>query len=154
MGTNFHLLDGRHLGKRGAAGQYCTNCDISLVTGQPGGADFGMNPADDRNPHAVSRYDAMNKACPKCGGFRHPNAPFYQPELCRPTQGEINAEQMEVVQQVYSFSYAMNPWDIHALNRQRKVVSEYGDKTTIDEFEKMVAGAKFWFTSSVGREFS
>ena len=154
MGTNFYLLDGRHLGKRSAAGQYCTNCDINLVTGQPGGADFGMNPSDDRNPHAISRYEGMNQACPNCKAFRPTDTPFYQPELCRPTEAETNAELIEVVQQVYSFSYAAQPWDIHALSRQRKVVSEYGDKTTIQEFEDMVAGAKFWFTSSVGREFS
>ena len=34
MGTNFYTKEGKHVGKRSAAGPYCWDCGVSLVDGR------------------------------------------------------------------------------------------------------------------------
>ena len=147
MGTNFYLLNGTHLGKRSAAGHYCYKCDVSLVTGQPG----GMNPA--ASPHAGGW--ASRNSCPNCGQSYQNEGGLYQPELFKPTPEETARELASGdVRGAYSFSYAVAPSMVAVYNPRRKVTSEYGDKMTLQEFRNMVERAKFRFTDSIGREFS
>lgn len=53
-----HEYERSHIGKTAAAGLYCHECGVSLVTGQPG----GLNAA---SPHKFLRN--THECCPRCG---------------------------------------------------------------------------------------
>lgn len=156
MGTNFYLRDeaeeyerGQHLGKRSAAGMYCYACNISLVTGMPGGFDV-ESPHISKKPYGVNRgYEQ----CPKCGA--KPSGNFYLPELFMPTQEQTEREEMYPVRYSFSFGFALAPEEISLYAPDTEVVDEYGRVFLMHEFwSDVLAKAVFLFTEHIGQEFS
>ncbi len=151
MGTNFYLRyesqeyeRGIHLGKRSAAGMYCYGCNISLVTGMPGGLNV-------QNPHMGEGKNY--RACPICGARQSGN--FYNPELFTPTAEQTDREEKYVVRYSCSFGFAIPPEELSAYTQDVLVVDEYGTVFSMHEFRRdVIEKAAFLFTHHVGQCFS
>ncbi|TSC62754.1 MAG: hypothetical protein G01um101448_456 [Parcubacteria group bacterium Gr01-1014_48] len=151
LGTNFYLRDKEqeyereeHLGKRSAAGHYCYDCEISLVTGLSGGWNV-------TSPHISA--GRTFEACPLCGS--KPSGNFYIPELVSPTEEQTAREETFSVRYSCSFGFAQAPDVIDAYSEDTEVVDEYGRVYTMREFRGEVLGkAIFFFTHHVGQVFS
>lgn len=80
---------------------------------------------------------------------------MFNPELFRPTPEQVAREEQLPVRYSHSFSFAMAPEELAALPPDAEVISEYGDRMTMQEFfAQVIRPAKFTFTDSVGEEFS
>ena len=150
MGTNFYLtsvadeLKEKHLGKRSAAGLYCYDCDISLVTGLRGGLNV-------RSPHYGEGTDY--RTCPKCK--TKPSGNLYNPELFTPRPDEMAREERYVVRYCHSFSFAQARVRIDTYASEIDVVDEYDRHMTMEELRtEVIAKAVFLFTHHIGQEFS
>ena len=133
MGTNFYTLDGKHIGKRSAAGLYCWDCMVTLCKGRVHyGNDFhdicpqcGQGPArENLDNSAAGRELGFNKFAPvlKTG-----------------------------VRSCASFGWAMNPSQIVTLGT---VVDEYKREYSFMEFMGVLNECPLQMTDSIGKEFS
>jgi hypothetical protein len=141
--------EGKHIGKRSAAGMYCYDCDMTLC---PGGRE---------KVHMGRITDPpWPENCPKCGKGRTtpPNLTsgpaavelgFAKPEVTRP-KGVAGCS---------SFSWAIEPGEVRNICETRgnetTVVDEYGRTLTGKEFLGMLrANCPIEYTDSIGHEFS
>lgn len=133
MGTNFYTLDGRHIGKRSAAGRYCWDCRVTLCKG--------------RIHYSEGFYDA----CPKCGAV-----PLKETIEASSAGRELGFNKSAPaaktgVRSCSSFSWAM---EIGEMEGEATVEDEYGRKYTAVEFQQVLEECPIRFTDSIGVEFS
>lgn len=133
MGTNFYTLDGRHIGKRSAAGRYCWDCGITLCKGR------------------VHYGDGFHDACPQCGAA--PLKESIETSSAGRELGFNNAppEAKTGVQSCSSFSWAM---EVGELEGEPAIEDEYGRQYTAPEFQQVLEECPIRFTDSIGIEFS
>lgn len=134
--------EGRHIGKRSAAGAYCFDCDITLCMGG--------------NSAIHNSRSSWHDACPMCGktkpspdirrGAGAIELVFARPNEKRPTG----------IQTTSSFSWAIDPAEARHICEARMdqpcVVNEYGTVFTGAEFLRMLrANCAVQFTDSSRR---
>lgn len=143
MGTNFYFAkDGKHIGKRSAAGWYCWDCRVTLCMGGNRGVHMG-------------RDDQWYNACPSC------KKPIPKEDLSESSAGrelgfnKSNPKKKKGVASCSSFSWACQPDLIENLPPRAKIIeNEYGDKFTAKQFEAVLDECPIRFYSSIGKEFS
>ena len=134
MGTNFYKLDGTHIGKRSAAGQYCWDCEITLCKNGNEGVHYS----------ASDWYDK----CPKCGKSPDDNgANAMWKEL---GFSKVNGKQ-KGVSSCCSFTWAITP---EKIEKVKFVKDEYGRRYTKADFMKELEFCPIQFFNMVGKEFS
>lgn len=138
MGCNFYLLDGRHIGKRSAAGFYCFDCSITLCKEGNKGVHLGR-----------SEWDCI---CPKCGQFPKNESLENSSVGLELGFNRMSTEEKKGVRSCSSFTWALDP--IHLQNRII-VKDEYGKRYKIHEFLKMLkTQCPIQFYDMIGQEFS
>ena len=182
MGTNFYEfkdgVEGRHIGKRSAAGLYCHDCGVTLCAR----AYDRWEKKEVEGEEAVHQGDSFwYDACPKCGnpstekvddkhtlnGFRFhtvipspvkkPNVPPLEKDVSTAAMVELGfANSKELGNQTgigstSSFTWAMKP---DKLDEIQTVVDEYGRQMSLEEFKKELTYCKIKFYHSIGMEFS
>lgn len=138
--------EGRHIGKRSAAGPYCYDCDVTLC---PGGKD---------RVHMGRMGDVWPDHCPKCGKTKTDESldegavgvelGFATAKTTRPTG----------VRSCSSFSWAQQPAEVIARCNENPddeiIQDEYGRRLTGREFLGMLeANCPIRFTHSIGKDF-
>ena len=151
MGTNFYMIkDGKHVGKRSAAGKYCWDCKVTLCKGGDkfihGGSDL---------------FSQFYDHCPKCG--RKPIEESMEESSSGRELG-FNTSLPKAktgVKSCSSFTWAMKPGTV--LNKPlfksvygggRIIEDEYKRKYTLDEFYQVLEECPIQFEDLVGQEFS
>jgi len=161
MGTNFYKGNGKHIGKRSAAGSYCWSCNMTL---REGGEDL---------VHQSSRHFAKNgfgftdsdinkgwhKSCPVCGEKRTNDTNAALIELGFEEPNNDNSKKRTGVQSCSSFNYARSQAELSKYLKRvwnKKVIKdEYGRKFTGKEFDEMIRNnCPIKITKHIGVEFS
>jgi len=143
MGTNFYnKLDGKHIGKRSAAGMYCWDCGKTLCKG---------------GKEKVHFEDEWFEKCPICGKG------VIKESLDQSSAGRelgFNKSKPSIksgVKTCSSFSWATKPEEI--LNRKlhwnwKWIENEYGDKFTLKQFKEVLKECPLQYKHSIGKIFS
>lgn len=138
--------EGRHIGKRSAAGLYCWDCDLTLCREGNGAIHYGSA--------------TWHAACPKCGSTKiEPGSLSKGPAAVELGFAEPNGERPRGVEGTSSFSWAIDP------HEARRICESYGERVcVVDEYGRTLTGLEFLrmlrcncaieFTHSIGREFS
>lgn len=135
MGTNFYTLNGRHIGKRSAAGIYCWDCNISLN-------NKGATYVHDKD---VEWYEV----CPICGKKVELNG------WDNATGKELGFSKIKGKQTgvttCCSFTWAILPKKCKKL---KGIKDEYGRKYTYEEFQEELEFCPIQFYHLIGKSFS
>lgn len=119
------------------AGPYCFDCDISLVTGKPGGFNVPDNPSN----YLVFRHDA----CPKC---KRQADDLTSMNRLEPTQDELD-EQIKhqwPVRFATLFLYRLPPEQVRKFQKDTAVIDTMRQVITMDSFRKnYINPTKFQF---------
>lgn len=174
MGTNFYwsppqahlgndaLTAMGHIGKRGAAGLFCWDCDCTLCKG--GNDAIHQGPRLPRKPDGTSdwsNYIALSKegwftTCPQCGQTEQPDS--YNTALVELGFAELPVARPKGVQSCSSFAWAQQPEVVGTLCRKHPetilVVDEYDKPYTGQQFLDILTLCPVQFTDMIGREFS
>lgn len=134
MGTNFYKLNGTHIGKRSAAGDYCWDCDITLCIDGNRGVHLSQ-----------SKWYAK---CPVCG--KEPNKNEVNAAYKELGFSKINGRQTGV-SSCSSFTWAVYPKEI---KKVKFVKDEYGRVYSKAEFDKELEFCPIQFSNMIGKEFS
>ena len=158
MGTNFYLSNGKHIGKRSAAGMYCWDCKRTLC--ELGEKEIHTGRCKKPN-HGLYCNCGWYKECPICGK--------------KPVQENLNdsssgrelgfnknpPKKKTGVSSCSSFTWATWPTEIikycakHKWSFERKLIrNEYGDKFTHKEFLQMLEECPVQYFDSIGQCFS
>lgn len=140
MGTNFYIgkKDGLHIGKRSAAGLYCWDCGETLCRTGISGVQWGTS----------AWYDK----CPRCGSkpigedIKHSSGGRelgFNKDKPRCKKGVASCS---------SFGWAMTQSEL-IRNRRKRIVDEYGQKYTLQEFFDLLDECPIQSFRNVGREF-
>ena len=137
MGTNFYLLNGKHVGKRSAAGPYCWDCNATLCKGGE----------DD-----IHKDREWYGSCPVCG--KRPIDESLETSAAGRELGFNKSEPIKKtgVRSCSSFTWAML-WDAD-FTRKRTIKDEYGRRYTGKEFENILEECPIRFCDMIGQEFS
>jgi len=146
MGTNFYTLEGKHLGKRSAAGLFCWTCKKSLRIGGESLVHTSRADLFDVEAHKREWY---NK-CSICGDVPQ-NEGWDNSSVGR--ELGFNKEpygEKTGVSSCSSFTWAVRE---SSLNRLKYVKDEYGRKFTIAEFRKILEECPIQFFDLIGTDF-
>ena len=137
MGTNYYLMNGKHIGKESAAGLYCWICETTLCKGGTEGIHH----------HAAGWHDE----CPKCGRTVDKKSPT----AVNKQLGHLNKNRTpskKGVTSICSFAWAIPPRKIEKI---RKVKNEYEETFTKKEFKEMLEDwCPIRYYNMIGEEFS
>jgi len=152
MGCNFYTLNGKHIGKRSAAGLYCWDCGEPLNREGVEGVHKGH--ADDcKHKVRLSNDCCLRlKKCPKCG--KEPE----KENLSDSSMGRelgFNKQPFAAktgVASCSSFRWAMKP---EKIKRLLFVKDEYGRKYSGKTFrEEILAECPIQYYNLIGEKFS
>ncbi len=112
------------------AGPYCFQCDISLVTGQPGGYNVALNPMK----FIVFQHDS----CPVCGRDTNNNNGLQ--DAWGPTDAELveRKRYQGPVWYAAAFIYNFPKSKVYNLQKETQVVDSLGNLMTADFFQRNV----------------
>lgn len=127
MSTNIYTLDGKHIGKRYAAGNWCWDCRVCLNVDDPS-APFGQRVLD---------------KCPSCGQKR-PKHSLYNPAMRELGFDKSGSHTHRGIDGASGFIWRTHDGlgntiaDVkRALSRRRFVVTEYEERWPIKQFWNM-----------------
>lgn len=162
MGTNFYdaikspvgvVSEGRHIGKRSAAGLYCWNCKLTLCRGgkeavHTGGSRFIR--LFDSN-WAAERAKGWYDACPGCGQ-REVSESLEESSAGRELGfNKSSPRSKDGVASCSSFCWAVPPGAIEGIG---EIVDEYGRLFSLAEFIQVLEECPIQYTDLIGRDFS
>jgi len=138
MGTNYYTVNGKHIGKRSAAGMYCWGCKKTLCR------------EGEKRVHDDSKWF---DCCPLCGK---------KPEIETLEQSSAGRElgfnkskptTKTGVKSCSSFTWAIDPKKFMK-SKIKWVKDEYRRKITKQDFIKILDECPVQFTNSIGQDFS
>lgn len=136
MGTNFYLTDGKHVGKRSAAGVYCWDCGISLCK--------------DGREHIHEYNSEWYQKCPGCGK-KPENETMEESSAGRELGFNSSLPSRKTgIKSCSSFTWAVEPKSI----KNKKIKDEYGRKYSAKDFEKILEECPIKFSNMIGKFFS
>ncbi len=170
MGTNFYWLpidppmpaeivfadgerrqppEGRHIGKRSAAGKFCWDCGISLC----------VDLYPDGSPACHNSRSEWHKVCPKCGAEPGAGSLDRGPAAVELGFAKPESERPKGCGHTSSFRWATDAVEVRAicerLGDRACVSDEYGRHFTGREFLRMlVSNCGIEFFDSIGTSFS
>jgi len=135
MGTNYYLMNGKHIGKESAAGLYCWDCETTLCKNGKEGI------------HQDTEWHDKCPSCDKKPNDKSPSAGLRQLGFFERNEVPLK----KGVTTISSFSWAIDPIK---LNNKRKVKNEYREVYTIQEFQKILINwCPVQYFDSIGEEF-
>jgi hypothetical protein len=138
MGTNFYLMNGKHIGKRSAAGNYCWDCGVTLCG------------SGESKIHYCAYDKTWLDACPQCGA--KPKEEGWNSSVGRELGFNKDKPQKKSgVASCSSFNWAIDEVE---LLRKRKVKDEYGDVFTLQEFKEILDECPVQYHHMIGQDFS
>jgi len=136
MGTNFYTMDGKHVGKRSAAGWFCWDCGVTLC--KAGNAGVHLN-------------KEWYESCPKCGS---------KPEEESLEGGSVGRElgfntsspcRKTGVKSCASFTWAVPP---ESIRQKRSFRDGYDRRYSKEEFDAVLEECPIQYYDSIGHIFS
>ena len=137
MGCNFYMLNGKHIGKRSAAGGYCWDCQITLCKQ----GENGIHKSKSTWYHW----------CPKCG------KKSVEETLETSSAGrELGFNVLEPKKKKGVASCSSFSWDVkpEKINRLRFVKDEYRRKYRKEQFLAVLEECPIRYLDSIGGDFS
>lgn len=141
MGTNYYLAsNGKHLGKKSAAGLYCWDCEVTLCKQRKDGIH-------------QSKSDWHEK-CPKCG------KPAEEETLSESSAGRelgFNKEKYQKktgVKSCSSFTWAIPKEEFLKLSKRKRVKDEYDRFMSVKKFLKILEECPVQYFHQIGKYFS
>jgi len=133
MGTNFYS-DGKHIGKRSAAGAYCWDCDITLCKGD--------------NEEIHSSNSEWYTECPICG-----NKPITE-NLNESSIGrELGFNKTKPLKKTGVKSCSSFTWACDNNEKLKKIKDEYGTIYSLSKFKKMLKECPVMYYNMIGEDF-
>jgi hypothetical protein len=149
MGTNFYILNGKHIGKRSAAGLYCWDCKITLC--KDGKTSIHQSKGKyvlSSNFPGIYKDPDWYEKCPICGklpDINKANAAFKELGFSK-----VKGKQTGV-SSCCSFTWAIESLE---LKGKRKVKDEYNRIYTMKEFWEELDFCPIQFYDKIGENFS
>jgi hypothetical protein len=149
MGTNFYTLNGRHIGKRSAAGMYCWDCGITLCKGGEKKVHHSSAQSIDFKEMIAANKRDNYSACPKCGKKR------IKEDVENSSVGrELGFNKNTPKKKTGVSSCSSFTWARHLNKKWKGVRDEYRRKFTMEQFEKILEECPIRFFDYIGQEFS